>query len=378
VKRLALALLCFTLTLLSVAPAPAAASSPISGDAHKGAQALRQRGCLACHSLDGTPRVGPSLFGISGTPRSVVKEGATQTLIADAEYLSRALREPNLEVVTGFVAGIMPKLPLDDEEIANIVAAIVALGPDQKAAAAVAHTAEQRDGSLSLLFVSMFLFVALHFILSSHPIREPLRHKLGEGPFSLGYSVLVFAAFVGVILGYRAAPYVVVWSPPHFARHVVLTFMPLALYLLIAGYTTKNPMAAGNPQDRQKLLGDPDVVRGVLRVSRHPALCGYALWGLLHLFANGDAAGMIVFAGITTLAVGGMFHQDRRMARRYGATFEQLAARTSRFPFAEIFTGRIDFKPRELGIVRPLVAVVGYLAIIFYSHRLLFGVSPLP
>jgi uncharacterized membrane protein len=373
-----LALLCFTLTLLFVAPAQAAGSTSLSTGVRKGAQALRQRGCLVCHSLDGTPRIGPSLLAIAGTPRSVVKDGATHTVNADIEYLSRALREPNFEVVTGFPAGIMPRLPSGDEEVADIVAAIVALGRGETDAAEVARLAEQREGSLAPLFLSMLLFVALHFVLSAHPIREPLLRRLGEGPFSLGYSVLVFAAFVGVILGYRAAPYVVVWSPPHFARHVVLTFMPLSLYLLLAGYTTKNPMSAGQAQAKLKLLGDAGVVRGVLRISRHPALCGFALWGLLHLFANGDAAGMIVFAGITTLSIGGMFHQDRRMARRYGAAFAELAARTSRFPFAAILAGRLEWKTRELGIVRPLVAIVSYLAIIFYSHRLLFGVSPLP
>lgn len=369
-KRNSIALLCFALAMLLGGPAQASLSTA----ARQGATALRQRGCLACHSLDGTPRIGPSLSGIFGAPRQVETQGTAQTVTADADYLSRALREPNFEVVRGFAKGLMPKLTLDDEEASSIVAAIVAIGPGAKDAAEVARIAEQRDGSIVPLALCMFLFVALHFILSSHPIREPLLTRLGEGPFSVGYSVLVFAAFAGVLWSYRAAPYVVVWSPPHFARHAVLTFMPLALYLLLAGYTTKNPMAAG----QAKLLGDADVVRGVLRISRHPALCGFALWGLLHLLANEDAAGMILFAGITTLAVGGMYHQDRRMARRYGEAFKQFAARTSRFPFAAIFTGRIAFAPRELGILRPLIAVAVYLATILYSHRLLFGVSPLP
>lgn len=369
-KRNFIAILCFVLaTLLG-----ASAQASLSTATRQGATALRQRGCLACHSVDGTPRVGPSLFGLFNTSRSVIKDGATQTVTADADYLARSLREPNLEVVQGFAQGIMPKLPLDADEVVSIVAAITALGPGSQDATEVARIAEQRDGSIVPLFLCMFLFVALHFVLSSHPIREPLLARLGEGPFSLGYSLLVFVAFGGVIWFYRVAPYIVVWSPPHFARHIVLTFMPLALYLLLAGYTTKNPMAAG----QAKFLGEADVVRGVLRISRHPALCGFALWGVLHLCANGDAAGMIIFAGITTLAIGGMYHQDRRMARRYGEAFKQFAARTSRFPFAAVITGRIAFKPRELGIVRPLVAIVSYLAIILYSHRLLFGVSPLP
>lgn len=371
-KRNFIAIFCFALATLLGAPLHAAPSAAV----RQGAAALRQRGCLACHSLDGTPRVGPSLLGIFGTSRRVEKAGLAegQTVIADADYLSRAVREPNFEVVQGFAKGLMPRLSLDDEEVAAIIAAISALGPDAKDAVEVARIAEQRDGSIVPLALCMFLFVALHFVLSTHPIREPLLSRLGEGPFSVGYSVLVFAAFAGVIWSYRAAPYVVVWSPPHFARHAVLTFMPLALYLLLAGYTTKNPMAAG----QAKFLGEADVVRGVLRISRHPALCGFALWGLLHLFANGDAAGILIFAGITTLAIGGMYHQDRRMARRYGEAFKQFAARTSRFPFAAILTGRIAFKPRELGILRPLVAIVFYLATILYSHRLLFGVSPLP
>ena len=80
-----------------------------------------QQGCQACHSVDGTPGVGPSLLGIAMSER-VFADG-TRT-VADDNYLRDAILNPAAQVVQGY-APLMPgqyAATLTSEEIDALVA----------------------------------------------------------------------------------------------------------------------------------------------------------------------------------------------------------------------------------------------------------------
>ncbi|GEM_PF-2214698 len=62
-------------------------------------------GCSACHSLDGSPGVGPSFKGLAG---SAVKLANGQTVVADDAYLARSIRDPDAQIVAGYRSGVMP------------------------------------------------------------------------------------------------------------------------------------------------------------------------------------------------------------------------------------------------------------------------------
>ncbi|OUL99257.1 cytochrome c oxidase subunit II [Variovorax sp. JS1663] len=89
------------------------------------------KGCVACHSIDGSPRVGPSWKGLYGKTENM-RDGST-ALVDDA-YLGAFIRDPQARGVKGF-APVMPKIPLSDEEVAALVAYIKNLGPAPPAAA---------------------------------------------------------------------------------------------------------------------------------------------------------------------------------------------------------------------------------------------------
>ncbi|HSF80097.1 MAG TPA: cytochrome c oxidase subunit II [Anaerolineales bacterium] len=63
-------------------------------------------GCNACHSLDGTPGVGPSWQGLYESQRTLV-DGSTVT--ADDAYIHEAIINPNAKVAQGFLENIMPQ-----------------------------------------------------------------------------------------------------------------------------------------------------------------------------------------------------------------------------------------------------------------------------
>lgn len=79
---------------------------------------LKSKGCVACHTLNGTKLVGPSYLGIFGR-KTKLADG--REIIADEEYLNRSIENPSADVVEGFPQGLMPKLGLTAEERKAVV-----------------------------------------------------------------------------------------------------------------------------------------------------------------------------------------------------------------------------------------------------------------
>jgi cytochrome c oxidase subunit 2 len=74
--------------------------------------------CLACHSIDGQPGIGPTLKGIYGQTQKLA-DGSTAT-INDA-FIREKILNPNAKIVAGTFEQEMPKTELTDEEIEKIV-----------------------------------------------------------------------------------------------------------------------------------------------------------------------------------------------------------------------------------------------------------------
>jgi len=87
-----------------------------------GTQLFQERGCKACHSIDGTPGLGPTLKGLFGKTVTVLTDGKERKLVADEAYLRKSILEPNADIVKGFPP-IMPSLKglLTDQEIDALV-----------------------------------------------------------------------------------------------------------------------------------------------------------------------------------------------------------------------------------------------------------------
>jgi cytochrome c oxidase subunit 2 len=72
-----------------------------------GGKLAREKGCLGCHSLDGSPGVGSSFKGIMGRRETVITKGIERTIIVDEAYLRLSITDPAADVVKGFQP-IMP------------------------------------------------------------------------------------------------------------------------------------------------------------------------------------------------------------------------------------------------------------------------------
>ncbi|KAA0676634.1 NnrU family protein [Roseomonas genomospecies 6] len=229
-------------------------------------------------------------------------------------------------------------------------------------------------GTIAHLSAAGLFLLLTHFGISSTPLRAALVGRLGEKPYLGLYSLISALAFWWLAAAYNGAPYVPLWPPAGGLAWVPVLLVPVALFLLVCGFSTPNPTAVG----QEKLLtGDREPVRGILRVTRNPFLWGVGLWAVAHIVPNGDLASLILFGTLALLALGGSVLIDAKMARRLGADWDRYAARTSNLPFAAILAGRQSLVWREIGWWRPALALLLYGGLL-HLHRMLFGVSPLP
>ncbi len=92
-----------------------------AGPAAVGFKLVQSKGCLGCHSTDGSRKVGPTFKGLVGKPETVTLAGTVHTVTVDAAYIKSYILNPNQDIVKGF-SPIMPKIPLTDQEIAEVIA----------------------------------------------------------------------------------------------------------------------------------------------------------------------------------------------------------------------------------------------------------------
>jgi cytochrome c oxidase subunit II len=89
--------------------------------AARGENVYKLKGCVGCHTNDGSPLVGPSWKGLFGSQVTVVSDGKEVNVKADDDYIRRSVRHPPKEVVKGFDPQ-MPNLDLTDADIDDVIA----------------------------------------------------------------------------------------------------------------------------------------------------------------------------------------------------------------------------------------------------------------
>lgn len=228
----------------------------------------------------------------------------------------------------------------------------------------------------SLLAAATF-FVLLHLLVSGTRLRDALVGKIGQGPYMGAFTIASIAGLTWLgfaFAGARAATWnLSYWDVTPVTRHIQLGLMLVALLLIVPGLTTPNPTSVR----QEGALDRPDLVKGMLRITRHPFLWGVALWAAGHLLVNGDRAGIVLFGSMLFLAVLGTTSIDAKRKRALGATWDAFAAQTSNIPFAAILAGRQSLKLGEIGWWRIALAAAIYAALLF-GHPHAFGVRALP
>ncbi|KEX94952.1 cytochrome c oxidase subunit II [Pseudomonas umsongensis] len=94
----------------------------------KGRQLVEQYGCSACHSQDGSTRLGPTWKGLYGRTEQFA-DGSSA--LVDEAYLKESILKPQARLVQGYPP-VMVAYTLNDDELTAVVTLIKSLGGAQQ------------------------------------------------------------------------------------------------------------------------------------------------------------------------------------------------------------------------------------------------------
>ena len=135
---------------------------------------------------------------------------------------------------------------------------------------------------MSLLIAGLVLFLGTHLLPTVARARGAVLDRLGPARYKGAFSLASAAGLVLIVAGYAHAD----------ARDPLFAPVPAAIALAPYAMTVSFILfAAAN-------------MRGHLRRTlRHPMLLGLLIWSAVHLLANGDRTGTVLFGAFLAYAV---------------------------------------------------------------------------
>ncbi len=214
------------------------------------------------------------------------------------------------------------------------------------------------SGSIWLIVTSA-VFVGSHFVMS-HSLRKNMVRSFGKTGFLGVYSFVSLAAFAVMVYAFIAAPkYSALWLSGDIIW-AVSSFITLIAAVLFTGSLIGNP-SLPSPASADLAMRMP---AGVFKVTRHPMMWSFALWGFAHILIAPRPDVLIFIGSIIFLALAGAKAQESKKAGLMGVEWEMWLRRTSFFPRLTGFA-RIPLLNWAIGIIVWLIATWahGYFAV---------------
>ncbi len=183
---------------------------------------------------------------------------------------------------------------------------------------------------LAPLVTACALFVGTHFFMS-HPARAPLVARLGEKGFAGLYTLVSLILFAWMIWAFREAPSGKLYWPPTDSIWIVASILTLLASILFIGSLQGNPAFPDPGGDSVRTLA-AKVPTGVFRVTRHPMMWGFALWGVAHILVAARTDVFVFVGSVIFLALVGAYAQDRKKEAALGDAWAKWERQTSYLP----------------------------------------------
>jgi mono/diheme cytochrome c family protein len=90
--------------------------------------------CVTCHSINGAEVYGPSLNNFYMKETRVVRGGEEMTIVADRNYLKKAIEKPSFEKVAAYRSKAMPETHIPKKDIEILTDYIIAVNQANQAA----------------------------------------------------------------------------------------------------------------------------------------------------------------------------------------------------------------------------------------------------
>ncbi len=135
---------------------------------------------------------------------------------------------------------------------------------------------------MTILAAGLVLFLGIHLVPALPPARAALAARWGENRYKGAFALISALGLVLIVAGYAlSGDRIQVFAPIPAARAI-------APYAMVVSFIL---FAAANMQGHLR------------RVIRHPMLVGLLIWSLVHLCANGDRTGTVLFGAFAAYAI---------------------------------------------------------------------------
>ena len=182
---------------------------------------------------------------------------------------------------------------------------------------------------MGLLIAGLVMWSLIHLYPSlASQSRDGLVARLGNNAYRGVFALLMLAALVMIVFGWKSAVPSAIYEPPLMGSLVVLALILIAFILFVAAQAKTN----------------------IKRVLRHPQLTGLLLWCVAHLLANGDSRSLALFGGLGVWAL----VEIVLINRRDGAWQKPAAA------------------PLSSDLIVVIIGAVAF-GVVLYLHQWLFG-----
>jgi uncharacterized membrane protein len=141
---------------------------------------------------------------------------------------------------------------------------------------------------MTLLIAGMILWSAAHYFKRLVPGTRTRMGNAGKGIVALA----IVGSLILIIIGYRSADIVTIWTPPAFLTGINNLAMIFALW--VYGSSAAKGAKAWPAYK-----------------TRHPQLLAVKIWAAAHLLVNGDLASIVLFGGMLAWAVGSVILINR-------------------------------------------------------------------
>jgi uncharacterized membrane protein len=134
-----------------------------------------------------------------------------------------------------------------------------------------------------IMVAGLVLFIGVHLIPTAPALRARLMVRLGDKAYRAFFAIIAALGLVLIIAGYHMRPPdpVPLFAPSRAARGAAPVLVTIAFILF----------AAANMRTH---------IRSIVR---HPMLIGLMLWSGVHLLANGDLTGTILFGSFFVYSI---------------------------------------------------------------------------
>lgn len=183
-----------------------------------------------------------------------------------------------------------------------------------------------------MLVAGLILFLGLHLLPALPDARLALIERSGERRYKSAYSLLSLLGLALIIGGYATA---VPGARLFQASPAAIASAPYAMTVSLV------------------LLAAANLRSHIRHIVKHPMLLGVAIWATVHLLANGDTRGTVLFGSLLAYAAVDLVSVVQRGATR-------------------------SFTPSARHDLIAVVAGTIAALVVMAAHRILFGVAVVP